>query len=290
MADLFSKTWEAVKSSTYNTYKGAATSFTPILVHSKFLEEGVLTPEEFVSAGDLLVYKCPTWSWASGVAEKRVEYLPADKQFLITRGVPCKSRFHDDTFGTGDIVDDDWLSVASQVQAEAADEIPEIDADEKPKQKEADEDLDNIPDMDDFNSDNNVVENDPAAVQKPVANVEKNRTYDISITYDKYHRTPTVWLFGYSESQQPLKAEDIYMDISEDHAKKTVTLGPHPHLATAWTYIHPCRHASVMKKFVQRMIERDLQPRVDQYLLLFLKFMGAVMPTIAYDNTFDIGL
>jgi len=45
-----------------------------------------------------------------------------------------------------------------------------------------------------------------------------------------------------------------------------------------------------MKKFVQRMIDKGLQPRADQYLLLFLKFMGAVIPTISYDNTFDIGL
>jgi ubiquitin-like-conjugating enzyme ATG3 len=27
----------------------------------------------------------------------------------------------------------------------------------------------------------------------------KTRTYDISITYDKYYQTPKVWLFGYDE-------------------------------------------------------------------------------------------
>jgi len=150
------------------------------------------------------------------------------------------------------------------------------------------ENLADIPDMDDFTSTNNVVDTDPAA--KSFANIQKSRTYDLTITYDYYHRTPCMWLFGYSETQQPLKPEEIFMDISDDHAKKTVTIGPHPHLATAWTYIHPCRHAAVMKKFVQRMVDKSLEPRVDQYLLLFLKFMGAVMPTINYDNTFDIGL
>jgi len=29
--------------------------------------------------------------------------------------------------------------------------------------------------------------------------IVKTRTYDISITYDKYYQTPKVWLFGYDE-------------------------------------------------------------------------------------------
>ena len=29
-------------------------------------QKGVLTPEEFVAAGDLLVDKCPSWSWEAG--------------------------------------------------------------------------------------------------------------------------------------------------------------------------------------------------------------------------------
>lgn len=45
-----------------------------------------------------------------------------------------------------------------------------------------------------------------------------------------------------------------------------------------------------MKKFVARMLAQGKEPRVDQYLLLFLKFLGAVIPTIQYDNTFEIGL
>ena len=53
---------------------------TPTLKESAFLEKGVLTPEEFVQAGDELVFKCPTWSWESGDAKKRRPYLPDDKQ------------------------------------------------------------------------------------------------------------------------------------------------------------------------------------------------------------------
>ena len=45
----------------------------------------MLTPEEFVRAGDYLVYHCPTWSWAVGEAGRKKAYLPADKQFLVTK-------------------------------------------------------------------------------------------------------------------------------------------------------------------------------------------------------------
>lgn len=52
-----------IKYSTYNFFKGIAEYFTPVLTKSHFQEKGVLTPEEFVNAGDLLVEKCPTWAW-----------------------------------------------------------------------------------------------------------------------------------------------------------------------------------------------------------------------------------
>jgi hypothetical protein len=40
---------------------------------------------EFVAAGDFLVYKFPTWKWEAGDASRRREYLPADKQYLVSR-------------------------------------------------------------------------------------------------------------------------------------------------------------------------------------------------------------
>jgi len=70
--------------------------------------------------------------------------------------------------------------------------------------------------------------------------------------------------------------------------KKTVTIDAHPHLGISNAYIHPCRHASVMKKILQRYQESGKELRVDQYLFLFLKFISAVLPTIEYDNTFAI--
>lgn len=65
---------------------------TPTLKSSAFVARGVLTPDEFIIAGDELVYKCPTWTWEGGEPSKRKKHLPAEKQFLMTRNVPCSSR------------------------------------------------------------------------------------------------------------------------------------------------------------------------------------------------------
>lgn len=38
------------------------------------------------------MHHCPTWQWASGDDSKAKSYLPKNKQFLITRNVPCSRR------------------------------------------------------------------------------------------------------------------------------------------------------------------------------------------------------
>lgn len=119
-------------------------------------------------------------------------------------------------------------------------------------------------------------------------NIVRTRTYDISITYDKYYQTPKLWLFGYDEARQPLKAEQVFEDISADHAQKTVTIETHPALSSSWAFIHPCRHAAVMKRIIERQLANNSTPRADQYLFLFLKFINAVIPTIEYDSTIEI--
>ncbi|KAJ2784880.1 E2-like enzyme [Coemansia interrupta] len=327
----------------------------PVLKNSKFKETGVLTPEEFVLAGDYLVFKCPTWSWAKGNPNKRRDYLPADKQFLITRNVPCLRRAEQMTFGLDDELeemgDDGWVSTYAGhkgVSAHDADDIEEIgDIDEADVQvpsakeierltkgieeveinaneqdldtplgqvaEEAEDDIDDIPsdiedipDIDDeLDGYDGVEDDDPAAnVQsQPAASTSgfnaigdasgdvedkilRTRTYDISITYDKYYQTPRVFLFGYDEQGKPLTKRQVYEDISEDHAKKTVTIEVHPHLGVQQASIHPCKHAHVMKKIIERAVESGRREiRVDQYLVIFLKFMSSVLPTIEYDYT-----
>ncbi|GAA5985157.1 hypothetical protein JCM10908_002548 [Rhodotorula pacifica] len=64
----------------------------PVLRDSKFKETGRITPDEFVAAGDFLVYKFPTWQWEAGEPSRRRDFLPADKQYLVSRNVPCLRR------------------------------------------------------------------------------------------------------------------------------------------------------------------------------------------------------
>lgn len=72
----------------------------PVSRTSTFRASGQITPEEFVLAGDYLVYKFPSWSWSDASSPaKRVSYLPPGKQFLVTRGVPCHRRLNDNFAG-----------------------------------------------------------------------------------------------------------------------------------------------------------------------------------------------
>eukprot|EP01083_Nonionella_stella_P051318 136214_1 len=161
-----------------------------------------------------------------------------------------------------------------------------------------------IPDMEDFDDTDNVVsatantedkdkdtETQPkdnkmfSVEEKMDTNILKTRTYDVSITYDKYYRVPRVWLRGYDENGNPLSSKQIFEDISADHAHKTVTVEPHIHTGVVCASIHPCRHSEVMKRFMTKFEESGKQITVDQYLFLFLKFMSAVIPTIQYDFT-----
>lgn len=37
----------------------------------------------------------------------------------------------------------------------------------------------------------------------------RTRTYDVMITYDKFHAVPMTWLVGYDEDSQPLKPQQV---------------------------------------------------------------------------------
>ena len=97
--------------------------------------------------------------------------------------------------------------------------------------------------------------------------------YTLSICYDNYYQTPKLWLQGFAEDGSTLSAEEMFQDISADHAKKTVTLDDHPHLGTPFAYIHPCKNAAVVKKFIDRMQKKGITPRVDQYMFIFIKVL-----------------
>lgn len=317
---------------------------TPTLKESAFLERGVLTPEEFVKAGDELVYKCPTWSWESGDSKKIKNYLPADKQYLVTRNVPCQTRVstlensvavgEEDTAQVEDECGDDWLvsqiispeeqqrRLDQKIEEEfdtLEDEFETQDGSEenveekfakmdvKDDSKNADapgnEEEDEYADMEEF-EDDTLIEDEAVAVtdvkDNPVAedNILKVRTYDLSITYDKYYQTPRVWMMGYTsvDSSQPLTGEEMMQDVMSDYANRTVTIDPHPHVGGPHASIHPCQHGAVMKTIVKNLTkaveggnddEVD-KPSVEMYLFIFLKFVSSIIPTINYDFTMDV--
>lgn len=161
----------------------------PVSRTSTFRNTGQITPEEFVLAGDYLVYKFPTWSWADASSPaKRVSYLPEGKQFLVTRGVPCHRRLNDNFAGDAghedelvrDMLsggegggatnvdgDDGWLrtgggrdSAANQSEQEAR--IRDVRTVDESGNLGEQEDEDDIPDMEDDDDDEEAIIREPA--------------------------------------------------------------------------------------------------------------------------------
>ena len=127
---------------------------TPASHTSTFIATGELTPEEFVAAGDYLCYKFPTWSWAPADPSKRVPYLPEDKQYLVLKHAPCRTRL-DDTFSTWNPGDEeDWDAPAG-----ATEKVMAVGnrSDGEPDDIEEEEYDDEIPDMDDDESDDEAI-------------------------------------------------------------------------------------------------------------------------------------
>jgi ubiquitin-like-conjugating enzyme ATG3 len=250
---------------------------------SQFLSTGRLTPEEFVIAGDMLVYKCPAWVWGEADGKHAVAYLPPAKQYLIIRNAPCAVRASEIEQSAAKATyrptvvdgDDGWVCDDTGVEGTAVEVIPEANVN-----SDADSDG-SIPDMEGYDEENVVDEH--ALTRSGNEHLVAQRSYDISITYDNYYNTPRMWLYGYDEKHKPLTATSIFDDISEEHARKTVTVDAHPYLSTQSAYIHPCKHADVMKLMLERMVAHGKTPRVDHYLFVFLKFMSSVIPTIEYD-------
>lgn len=45
-----------------------------------------------------------------------------------------------------------------------------------------------------------------------------------------YYLTPRLWLSGFDSSMNPLNDKDMFEDIVDDYANKTVTYEAHPNL------------------------------------------------------------
>ncbi|MBA0790921.1 hypothetical protein Gohar_015535 [Gossypium harknessii] len=302
----------------HEAFKGTVERITGPRTVSAFKEKGVLSVSEFILAGDNLVSKCPTWSWESGEPSKRKSYLPPEKQYLITRNVPCLKRAasveQEYEAAGGEVLldnedNDGWLATHGRPKDrnDVEEILPSMETLEIrqnetvrsiPSYFGSGENEEDIPDMADYEEADNAIETDAATLpsdylvaQEPDDdNILRTRTYDVSITYDKYYQTPRVWLTGYDESRMLLQPELELEDVSQDHAHKTVTIEDHPHLPGKHASVHPCRHGAVMKKIIDVLMSHGVEPEVDKYLFLFLKFVASVIPTIEYDYTMDFDL
>jgi len=149
-----------------------------------------------------------------------------------------------------------------------------------------DMDIDDIPGLEDMQMPSDDESLDETRQRRDIT--VRTRTYDLYITYDKYWRCPRLWLSGYTALGAPLPMQAIMEDISTEYVDKTVTMENWPHMegqSISMTSVHPCKHSHVMQTIIARQGERGDEVRVDQYLIIFLKFMGSVIPTIEHDNT-----
>ena len=159
----------------------------PVSRTSTFRTSGQITPEEFVLAGDYLVYKFPSWSWSDASSPaKRVSYLPPGKQFLVTRGVPCHRRLNDNfagdaghedeivqdmlaASGAGAGADDEdgWLRTggggdAAEKQADRMRDVRTMDeSGNMGEQDEEEEEEEERPDMEDDDDDEEAIIREP---------------------------------------------------------------------------------------------------------------------------------
>ncbi|KAK4102752.1 hypothetical protein N658DRAFT_494789 [Parathielavia hyrcaniae] len=337
----------------YSTVNSLRDRYTPASHTSTFRKTGEITPEEFVAAGDYLVFKFPSWSWADAeIPSKRISHLPPGKQYLVTRHVPCHRRLNDDFAGDagheeavvegGKNTDDDgWLRTGGLTSSQPL-KVREVrtvdDAGNVGEREVIDED--DIPDMED--------EEDDEAIIRDVEGDGMNsgrRTYSLYIVYSPWYKTPRMYMSGYQPSGQPLPPHLMMEDIVGDYKDKTVTLEDFPFFANnvKMASIHPCKHASVMKTLLDRAdaalkLRRERQKaglaagsnqgleglegqignlsvggpdaaidnndeweevqhdvgdqevaiRVDQYLVVFLKFIASVTPGIEHDFTMGV--
>src|SRR5271169_4087489 len=174
----------------YSTFTNFREYITPVATGaSTFRETGQITVEEFVQAGDYLVNKFPTWSWSiplpierrltnreSGPASRRKDFLPAEKQYLVTRRVPCRHRPKElerrAANNDEQLVDEgeeEWVAThtdrAQPTNIVNAVHIPDIDMDVDADEEMRDMDIDDIPGLEDMqmpsdnDSDNGTTDN-----------------------------------------------------------------------------------------------------------------------------------
>jgi ubiquitin-like-conjugating enzyme ATG3 len=281
----------------YEKFKDLHNAVSGPMTESTFQATGKLTPQEFVEAGDALVEKFPVWKWAGGDANVQ-PFLPANKKYLILQDCPCRERAPAADGGEGQqdaegddgwvTTNTDWTAPTAPQGAAAAPAAAAAAADAPMK----------------WGEDEDEEEDANAAPVEATSDCKGLRFYNLIVSYDQYYCTPRMYLFGYSAESRdrPLTKEEMMEDVYSANREKTVTVDPFPFLQAPCVSIHPCRHAEMMQRVLQRVEGRyneeqatlpagERKPFVFPTFLalfVFLKFIAAVVPTIMYDVSIDM--
>lgn len=152
---------DSIKNTMYNAYVKTVTPMMGVLKESKFFEKGVLTPEEFLIAGENLTSKCQTWEWARSDDQKIDDKLPPERQFLVTKKVSCESRIKDVEVAAQSVQEKDlgdgWVETNDEKKPED-DEVLDMDDEDNKAQVVPDkggdgDDSEEVVDMDDLDDD-----------------------------------------------------------------------------------------------------------------------------------------
>ena len=303
---------ENTKHKIFEGITGLISKLKPPPKESKFYEKGILTPEEFVKAGDYLVTKCPTWKWCSSKENMINKYLPKEKQYLLTR---VRSKFRASDYIKKNetkekVIEGDWVDADLENKPKAGDNKKDIALDldaleEKEKKKKVevvanDDDEDFVIEgaeeaKNEVKKDNDfeIEDEEESKNKKEIkddADVVKTREYEVTITYDLYYFVPRMWLMGYNEKGNPLTDEEMKEDVMPEYRNKTCTIEEQPCTGLRNISVHPCRHSLLLQKMIKDFQNAGKKLEIEQSIILFLKFLQSVVPTVQYDFTMDISL
>lgn len=109
------------------------------------------------------------------------------------------------------------------------------------------------------------------------------------IVYDEYYHTPRMFFSATDFNGKPVSNEDIKQDIQREYLDKTLTVENFPFMDnTMMPTVHPCKHANVLKTMSDSMRENGQKVESHFALLIFLKFITSVIPTVEFDLTGDL--
>ncbi len=257
---------------------------TPIATASTLSETGQLTPEEFVAAGSALVARNPLFQWKAAATSMSVAHLPIDKQYLVATKLPSYTRVADLQEVEQQV---HHVSLLSGLEGDDGYCLPL--SGRKCKEDGNEEEEEGIVMV--YGEDESDSEiGQKAAVTVTLRGKSGTRTagherfYTLCITYDKFYRTPRVFFYGHDRNGSSLSGEKIAEDVYYEYLR-VVTMESMPHSGNQMMRIHPCQHAKAMHNVIKTLVESDpdYEPKVEHYLLVFLKIISCVIPTIEYD-------